>query len=218
MTTQSNWQLVEGAESPITQNYVIILYQINCKRPYDEIDREIIFNDDETLTIESQFPQLIGWEKQAKKYADNHGLSYQSSLKIDEKSTTFKPFHVVYLLKKNGHKTLWKTTGVYVEQLKAKIDQVETPITLDQLKDISLLNIKTHKELIDLKYWNNNWTVKFALQPKLVKNIQTKELKLNVNCLQLVFSNKHIDKKWAQLTQLRFNQKMSRDPFMNLFN
>ena len=98
-----------------------------------------------------------------------------------------------------------KTTDVFVERLNEDENFAGLKdIKLDQLKTIRLLEVKTHKQLIDLNYWDRRWIVKFALQPKLVKNLKTKELKYNHNILQLAFEHKEIGYKWRELTRPKF--------------
>lgn len=194
----SKWTPIVRLHSPIKEDRIIVRYEIMRKSPRDDEDREIIFNSDETITIEEVIPEFKDLDDKVKAYAEEKKLTYQSTFFVKEKTTTLKPFHTKHLLLRDGSRKVWSTTDIFVERLKAKFTE-ERLTSIDHLKKITKMEIKNYKELTDLKFWGYHWIVKFAFIPKLIVNNETNELKLVVECQQLAFEHKEIQRKFKEI-------------------
>ena len=198
MTTK--WKRVSHEEFPI-KCPLIIEYAILRKKRSDEVGREIIFNENETITIESTFDELVDLDKKVKKYAEDKKLTYKSAISDDGPSTTFKPFNIVYLREMDGSRKPFKMTEIYIVRLNKEIAE-EKAISINQSNSsiqVHLLNVKTYTELINLEFWNYHWKIKFAFTPKLLINIETGVVYLKLNCVQICFEHKEISKKGISL-------------------
>lgn len=194
MTTK--WKRVSHEEFPIKCPLIIEYAILRKKRP-DEVDREIIFNENETITIESTFDELVGLDEKVKLYAEEKKLSYKSIISDNGRSTTFKPFNIVYLTEMDGSRKPFEMTEVYTQRLNEEIDKKQkvTAEDFEQLSQVFLLDVKSYNDLINLKFWNYHWIVKFVITPKLIVNTETQAVYLKLNCIQIGFEDKKIRNK-----------------------
>ena len=197
MTTK--WKRVSHEEFHI-KHPLIIEYKILREKRSDEVSREIIFNENETITIDRTFDELADLDKKVKKYAEDKKLTYKSAISDDGRSTTFKPFNIIYLIEMDGNRKPFEMTEVYTHRLNEEIAQKQKIIAqdFDQSSQVFLLDVKSYKDLIDLKFWNYHWIVKFVITPKLIVNTETQVVHLKLNCIQICFEDKKIRNRLKQ--------------------
>lgn len=200
----SKWESVRDFKC----NHLIIQYNIRKQTQYDELYTEIIFNSDETITIKETFNNILALDKRVTQYARENQLTYEP---LPSDSTIFKPFHIIWCKKLDGSRIPLETTDVFLEKINKDVD-INQITSIDDFKTLRKLEIKTYTELIDLKYWNRKYIVKFALFPKLIVNKAKKTLKCILQCRQLAFEDKDIQYQWK--TQ---KSKKSKNPFLEAF-
>lgn len=199
----SGWKTDYDFEIPSGKRYIIISHDINWRmRKYyedeeDDDKKDIKFNKDETLTIKQLYPEIRNLKDAFEKYAVSKNMTPEANSYDNNNETTFRPFKIIKY-KKDGkvYKTVAETS-VFVETLNDKVN-IDKTEKVNDLKTIRLFTVETHEALVNLKFWNYKYKVKFALFPKVIFNEKSQVMKLILDCRQIAFEDKKIEYEWRR--------------------